>query len=74
MQPRFVVVFATTADAMYMEQVCRENGVPGRLAPIPQQLEAGCGLCWRSALQEREQVETALQTYHLACQAVYELR
>ena len=41
---RFIVVFATTTDAMHMEQVCRAQGTPGRLVPIPQQLSAGCGI------------------------------
>lgn len=42
-----VVAFGTTTDALAMEQVARERGLLGRLAPIPRQLSAGCGLAWR---------------------------
>lgn len=43
---KLIVTFHTTADAMAMEQICKENGVRGRLIPVPRSISAGCGLAW----------------------------
>lgn len=32
---------------MEMEAFCKQNGIPGRLAPVPRRLSAGCGIAWR---------------------------
>lgn len=43
---KLVITFHTTADAMAMENMCRKNGLPGRLIPVPRSISAGCGLSW----------------------------
>lgn len=43
---KLIVTFHTTADAMVMEQICKENDVQGRLIPVPRSISAGCGLAW----------------------------
>ncbi len=45
---RLVVTFHTAADAMEMEQACRQQNVPGRLIPLPREISAGCGVRGRS--------------------------
>ena len=57
---KLVVTFHTTADAMAMEKVCKEKGIPGRLIPVPRILSAGCGLAWAAPLQNRELIEKTL--------------
>lgn len=47
---KLVVTFHTTADAMAMERVCKEQKVEGRLIPVPRAISAGCGLAWCSDL------------------------
>ena len=37
---KIVVTFHTTADAMAMEKICKEKGIPGRLIPVPRILSA----------------------------------
>lgn len=32
---------------MEMEAFCKQNGIPGRLTPVPRRLSAGCGIAWR---------------------------
>ncbi len=58
---KLVVTFHTTADAMAMEKVCKENGVPGRLIPVPRLISAGCGLAWCAGLEDREAVTVILE-------------
>ena len=58
-----VLSFASTAAAIETESWCRENGVPGRLIPLPEEISAGCGLAWRMEPAEwetyRENMENA---------------
>ena len=42
-----VVTFHTTAAAMAMEALCKEQSLPGRLIPTPRELTADCGMAWR---------------------------
>ena len=51
-----IVTFAETAQAMAAEKFCMENGLPGRIIPVPRAITAGCGLAWKAAPQD----ETAL--------------
>ncbi len=47
-----VLTFATTTDAMAAEKFCLDNGIGGRLIPVPQEISAGCGLAWRMAPED----------------------
>lgn len=42
-----VVSFHTTTDALAFKAAAEQAGLGGRLAPIPRQLSAGCGMAWR---------------------------
>ena len=41
-----VASFHTTTDALAFKQAAAGEGLRGRLAPIPRQLSAGCGMAW----------------------------
>ena len=43
---KLVITFHTTAAAMAMETLCRRQGLPGRLIPVPRELTADCGMAW----------------------------
>ena len=66
-----VVTFRTTTGAMAMEGLCRENGVPGRLIPVPRSITAGCGLCWAAPREAREAVEALVMKEHLDVDGIY---
>ena len=51
-----IVTFAETTQAMAVEKYCHENGLPGRMIPVPRAITAGCGLAWKAAPSD----ETAL--------------
>ena len=57
---KIVVTFHTTADAMAMEKICKEKGIPGRLIPVPRILSAGCGLAWAAPPEDKELIEKIL--------------
>lgn len=41
-----VISFSTYDEAIAFEDICRENRIAGRMIPKPEQVSAGCGLCW----------------------------
>ena len=43
---KLVITFHTTAAAMAMETLCRQQGLPGPLIPVPRELTADCGMAW----------------------------
>jgi hypothetical protein len=43
-----VIAFHTTAAALAMERLCRRDGIPGRLIPVPREITADCGMAWRT--------------------------
>lgn len=47
-----LLIFKSTTDAMAMEAFSRENSLPGRLIPVPQEISASCGLAWRIAFED----------------------
>ena len=40
-----------------MEAFCREQGIRGRLVPVPRELSAGCGIAWRMEPAEYERFQ-----------------
>ena len=66
-----VVTFRTTAGAMAMEAACREEGLPGRLIPVPRSVTAGCGLCWTASPESREVLEELVMKKHLDVDGIY---
>lgn len=51
-EPTAVMSFHTTTDALAFKEAAESAGLRGRLAPIPRQLSAGCGMAWRESLQQ----------------------
>lgn len=72
-KPRFVVTFPTTAGAMAMEKLCREEGLPGRLIPVPRTVTAGCGLCWAAPPESREEIEAFLVARRIMVDGLYDI-
>ena len=53
-KPTLIITFATTTQAMAMEKFCTENGLPGRIIPVPREITAGCGLSWKAKPEEQQ--------------------
>lgn len=57
--------FPTTVAAMEAELRCQQQGIPGRLVPIPREITAGCGLAWMSDPAFEEQIRAFFLTEKL---------
>lgn len=69
---KLVITFPTTADAMAMEQTCREKGAAGRLIPVPRIISAGCGLAWSADLICREELEILMTACGIQKEGMHE--
>lgn len=67
---KLVITFHTTADAMMMESVCKENGMNGRLIPVPGSISAGCGLAWCAGLEHEEALKNLMLEKGITPQAL----
>ena len=56
-----VVAFDPTTAAKACEDLCRREGLPGRMIPVPSQISAGCGLAWRILPGEKDVLLPALE-------------
>ena len=69
-----VVTFHTTTQAMAAEKFCQQNGLPGRIIPVPREITAGCGLSWKAAPEDREKLEKAFADAGLGWDGMYVIK
>ena len=65
-KPALIIAFPSTAAAMEAESFCLEQGLPGRIIPVPREITAGCGLAWRAPPEAEAVLKGALGTAGLA--------
>jgi hypothetical protein len=65
-----IVTFSTTTQAMQMEKLCREKGLPGRLIPVPREITAGCGLAWKAEPDEMDKLKEIMKETELSWEAM----
>lgn len=70
---RLIITFHTTAAAIAMEKLCREQGLPGRLIPVPRELTADCGMAWRAEITDHEVLAALAREQGLEVEGFYEL-
>lgn len=68
---KLLITFYTTTDAMAMESLCKEHGVPGRIIPVPGNISADCGLGWCAEPGDRETVVEFMKAKGLKYQGVH---
>ena len=69
---KLVITFHTTADAMAMEKVCKENAAEVRIIPVPRSITAGCGLAWCARPESREALAELMQRNSIRYQEIQE--
>ena len=55
--PRYLLTFRSTSGAIEVERFCKEQGIPGRLIPVPREISASCGLSWAVLQEEKDCLE-----------------
>ena len=59
-QPRVILSFHTTAEAIATETVCRRQGLEGKLISVPRSITSDCGLAWSAPPELEEQLRNLL--------------
>ncbi len=72
-EPRLVISFHTTAEAMATERLCRQNGLEGKLISVPRSITSDCGLAWSAPTALREAIETLLVRHAVEAAGYHEL-
>ena len=72
-KPCIVLSFATTTQAMAVEDYCKQHSLPGRLIPVPTQITAGCGFAWKADITDKESLLAALTEGGITWDAATEL-
>ena len=71
-EKKLMVVFPTTTDAMHMQQAATIHSFPGRMVPLPGNIEAGCGLAWCTDLTQKEHLMVVIEELGIHTQGFYE--
>lgn len=66
-----ILTFRKTTEAMAVEKFCSEHKLPGRLIPVPREITAGCGICWKAPPEAEAALRQALEEAGLGCSGVY---
>ncbi len=70
---RIVVSFHTTAGAMAAEQICRKEGLAGKLISVPRSITSDCGIAWSAPPEQRPALEKAFQQAKLEVAGFHEV-
>ena len=68
-----VMTFSSTSDAMAMEAASREHGIPGRIIPVPSEIDAGCGLSWCVDAGDCDELISQVKALALAYEGIFEV-
>ena len=72
-KPALIITFPSTAAAMEAESFCLEQGLPGRIIPVPREITAGCGLAWKAPPEAEAQREARELAHAQSLKAYKEL-
>lgn len=67
-----VFTFGTITEALAFEKLCKDEGLEGRIVPLPDSISAGCGYAWQAPLHVRGQLEQRAADAGCAYEAVFE--
>ena len=68
-----ILTFSTTTQAMVMEACAMEQGLPGRLIPVPTAIHAGCGMCWKAPIAEKSRILASAEENGIPYEGIFEL-
>ena len=68
-----IITFSTTTYALEAERLCKKEGLPGRLIPVPSAISAGCGMAWCAAPEYTADIKKLLEQGNVPIEAVTEL-
>lgn len=68
-----LITFDATTMALKMEQTARENGLDGRLIPLPREISAGCGFSFKTEIPLRTAAEQLMSEHKITPSGIHEI-
>ena len=68
---KIVIAFFTTAAAMKMEDICKQQGADGRIIPTPSFISADCGLAWCAKNESEDALLELMVQHNITPQGIY---
>jgi hypothetical protein len=70
---KLIITFPTTTAAIAMEKICLSNKLPGRLIPLPREIDSGCGMAWCSSPEKSKELEQIAKEEGIEISGIYQL-
>ncbi|MFO7886848.1 MAG: DUF3343 domain-containing protein [Eubacteriales bacterium] len=70
---KLIITFQTTTAAIAMEKICLSNKLPGRLIPLPREIDSSCGMAWCAPPENRKELEQIAKEKEIKISGVYQL-
>lgn len=72
-EKKIYITFHSTDDAVLVARECKKNSIPGRLCPVPQYVNSGCGMSFSTNLKNKEKLLEIVEEAEVRTKNVYEL-
>lgn len=70
---KLIITFHTTAEAIGMEKLCKNNEKEGRMIPVPREISAGCGLAWCCLPDMEDEMRTFMEAHQVKHEEMVQL-
>ncbi len=70
---KLIITFPTTTAAIAMEKACSSNKLPGRLIPLPREIDYGCGMAWCASPEKSKEFEQIAKEEGIEISGIYQL-
>lgn len=68
-----IVTFHNVTEAIRMEKLCKESGMPGRLIPVPRAISASCGMSWMAPASAKDQLLAFIEEKGVTSEGLFEI-
>ncbi len=69
---KLIITFPNTQQAIAFEKKCQDFGIGERLIPVPGDISSGCGLAWKSELENKSKLEKIYKENNIEIEGVYQ--
>lgn len=69
-----ILTFYSSHFAIKLESVCQDNGIPGKLIPVPRSISSSCGIALQAEVRDQEVIEQVAEEKGIEIEQVVEYK
>ncbi|MDD2498362.1 MAG: DUF3343 domain-containing protein [Desulfitobacteriaceae bacterium] len=69
-----ILTFYSSHFAIKLESVCQDNGIPGKLIPVPRSISSSCGIALQAEVRDQEIIEQVAKEKGIEIERVVEYK